>query len=95
MSIIKNKDIYDPSQGDPLKPLYDMLTKLDTKIDATKGKMNTLEKAVKDVNRTGSGAEAKALIDNTQKLQIETGKLNNLQGARTKIDQALNVNQEI
>jgi hypothetical protein len=95
MSIIKNKDIYDPSQGDPLKPLYDMLTKLDSKIEATKGKMNTLEKAVKDVNKTGSGAEAKALIDNTQKLQIETGKLNNLQGARTKIDQALKVNQEI
>jgi hypothetical protein len=95
MSIIKNKDIYDPSQGDPLKPLYDMLTKLDTKIEATKGKMNTLEKAVKDVNKTGSGAEAKALIDNTQKLQIETGKLNNLQGAKSKIDQALKVNQEI
>lgn len=95
MSIIKNKDIYDPSQGDPLEPLYKLLEKLDSKIEATKTKMNGLEKAVKDVNKTGSGAEAKQLVDNTQKLQIETGKLNNLQGARSKIDTVLKTNQEI
>lgn len=95
MSIIKNKDIYDPSQGDPLEPLYKLLEKLDGKIEVTKNKMNVLEKSIKDVNKTGSGAEAKQLIDNTQKLQIETGKLNNLQGARSKIDTVLKTNQEI
>lgn len=89
MSIIKNKDIYDPSQGDPLEPLYKLLEKLDGKIDAVKKNMVSFEQAVKNVNKTGSGEEAKQTVKTTEKLKNETEKLTKLQQVRNKIEDSL------
>jgi hypothetical protein len=78
MSIIQNKDIYDPLQGDPFKTINEMLDVLDKKIQSTVKNMVSFEKAIKGTNTAGGGAEAKQLIINTEKLGNETKKLNEL-----------------
>lgn len=88
MSIIQNKDIYDSGQGNPFKAIEDALELLDTKIDNVKKSMIGFESALQKTNKTGSGSEAKILIDNTQKLATETDKLTRLQTARNKIDES-------
>jgi hypothetical protein len=88
MSIIQNKDIYDSGQGNPFKAIEDALELLDTKIDKVKKSMIGFESALQKTNKTGSGQEAKILIDNTQKLAAETDKLTRLQTARNKIDES-------
>jgi len=85
MSIIQNKDIYDPSQGNPLKPVLDILDMMDAKIKESANVMKQLEIALKAVSNTGSGAEAKQIIINTEKLTKETEKLTALQKASLSV----------
>lgn len=89
MSIIQNKDIYDPSKGNPFKPILEMLDILDQKIESTKKHMVGLESTLRSVNKTGSGAEAKIILENTTKLNAATERLNALTKAEQQIKQQL------
>jgi len=92
MSIIKNKDIYDPSQGDPFAPITKGLDMLDNKIEETKKKMVGLEKTI-NIGDT-SGAQVKELIANIQKLEAEISKLKDTQAAKANIEKQLAYAQE-
>ena len=73
MSIIKNKDIYDGSEGSPFKPIINAIELLDAKISELKANLSGLEIKVKN------GGNEKELIKNVQTLSDETRKLNALQ----------------
>jgi hypothetical protein len=89
MSIILNKDIYDNSQGNPLQPVIDALDMLDKRIEKTSKSMLELETSIKKVNQTGSGSEAKVLLDTTEKLTKETERLTALKKAEESINKQL------
>lgn len=93
MSILKNIDIYNPKQGNPFEPIETYLDLLDKKIDIIKANMQMLEKLIKS---TGTGGQdAKKIIENTQKLTVETQKLNTLTAAKSNINEKLKVEQQI
>jgi DNA repair exonuclease SbcCD ATPase subunit len=68
-----------------LNSLVELFDMLDKKIKQTNDSMVKLEKAIKDVNNTGSGADAKVLVETTKKLSEETEKLTALQKAELQI----------
>lgn len=84
-SIIKNKDIYDPSQGDPLKTLHDGLDLLDKKLADIGKKVNTFQSELLQVSKTGGGDELKRLAEGIQKLNTETTKYTKVSETRNKI----------
>lgn len=84
-SIIKNKDIYDPSQGDPLKSLKDSLDQLDTQLQGIEKRVNDFTQELRDVKKTGTGQELKQLTEGMQKLNSETEKYTKVSESRSKI----------
>lgn len=74
-SIIKNKNIYDKSEGNPVKELTEHLKKL---VEVEK-LLVTQNKAVAEsidlIKKSSDGKEAKALTETTKKLTAETKKL--------------------
>lgn len=89
MSIIQNKDIYDSSQPNPFESIQKVLELLDKKAEEAKKSLLGLENALRKVNTTGDGDEAKKLIDNTKKLADETEKLTAIEKAQLAIEQQL------
>lgn len=89
MSIIKNKDIYDPKDGNPLEPIVKMLDILDKKVAETTKKMLSLEQAIKSANVQGSSSDAQKVISNTSQLAKETEKLTAFQKAQLSIKNQL------
>jgi hypothetical protein len=95
MSILENNIIYDPSQGNPFASINKFLDELDERIIKLKSNCGILEKALLDVDKTGSGAEAKQLIDNTVKLTTETEKLIVVEKSKAQIETNLKAVEEI
>ena len=93
MSIIKNKDIYDPSQGNPLQPILDVLDLMDKKIKQSVSVSQKLEKALRDVGNTGTGQGAKDLIITTTQLEAETKKLLAVEKAKLDIEKQIAVQE--
>lgn len=89
MSILENKEIYDPSQGSPFDVLKKYFDELDSKILDTSKKMEVLEKSIKGFKSASDGAAAKKLIEETAKLATETENLNKQNKARNDISEKI------
>ncbi|MGV8130698.1 MAG: hypothetical protein ACP5N7_01185 [Candidatus Pacearchaeota archaeon] len=96
MSIIKNKDIYDPSQGNPFEPIIKILELLDSKIEETKKKIIGLESSIKSFDKSSDSKGVKKLINDTEALSAETKKLIELEKSNIEINKQLEVaNQKL
>jgi myosin heavy subunit len=84
-SIIKNKDIYDPSQGDPLEPIKKSLGILDSILVDIGKSANAFQSELREIPKTGGGEELKRLSEGIQKLKKETDSYNKVNESRTKI----------
>ena len=89
MSIIKNKEIYDTTQGNPVEVLNKYLAELDKSIANTTKLIVGLETAIKNVNSTAGGKGAKTLTENIDKLNTATETLNKQNATRTKINEQI------
>lgn len=87
MPIFEFKDIIQP--GNPFQDVLKYLEILDKQANETITKMIALEKSIKAINRTGSGGEAKLIIENTEKLATETKKLTDIQKAELAMKLAI------
>ena len=84
MAIIQNKDIYDPSQGDPFAPINEALELLDKKAISLKKTMISLEDVIK--NSSGkSGKDYKDTSKAAEDLATSTNKLITLEQSMAKI----------
>ena len=94
MSIIKNKEIYDTAQGNPVEVLNKYLAELDKSIANTTKLMVGLEPAIKNVNSTAGGKGAKTLTENIDKLNTATETLNKQNATRTKINNQIKKSEQ-
>jgi hypothetical protein len=89
MPIIKQKKIYDPSKGDPVKQLKKELNEL-VDIQKVLIKQNEeLSKSLNLVKKSSDGSEAKKLVKVTNQLKKSNNELTELQKRRIKIDNDL------
>lgn len=86
MSIIQNKEIYDPKQGNPFKELFKWLEMLDKQTQETVAKMESLEGQIKAIGKATDGKGAKKLVELTAELNQETQELNKQNVTRSKIN---------
>jgi len=88
MAGIQNKEI--------LNSLVSLFEMLDSKIKSVNDSMVKLEKSIKDVNNSGSGADAKLLVEQTKLLNAETDKQIKLEKAKLEIEkQIINSNIQL
>jgi hypothetical protein len=87
MPILQHKDILQP--GKVFEGLQKELTELNTKVTVLTKSLKTLQDQTRNVNKTGSGAEAKQRVELTNKLSTATSGLTKVQKERQRVEKQL------